>query len=130
MLEFRRMGPVHKSAVSLRVIGDDLDPDEIAAVLGCTPTRARKPGGQAPAMWCLESAGQEPEAVDRQIDEILSRLTGDLNVWSELGRRYRLDLFCGLFMRTGNEGVEISPAGLAALGRRGINLALDIYGPA
>jgi hypothetical protein len=32
-------------------------------------------------------------------------------------------------MGSGNEGVEISPETMVALGQRGIQLSIDIYGP-
>ena len=35
----------------------------------------------------------------------------------------------GWFMKESNEGVDIKPSTLAALGSRGIALALDIYAP-
>jgi hypothetical protein len=80
-------------------------------------------------MWSLSSADQEPEDLDGQVEEILGKLTSDMETWQALARRYRLDLFCGLFMRAGNEGLTISPASLLALGQRGITLGLDVYGP-
>jgi hypothetical protein len=46
-----------------------------------------------------------------------------------IASKYRVDPFCGLFMDGGNEGLTISPASLVALGQRGIELALDVYGP-
>ena len=49
-------------------------------------------------------------------------------MWRSITERYGIDLFCGLFMRVGNEGLSLSPQSLAALGRRQIELGLDIYG--
>lgn len=66
--------------------------------------------------------------MDGQIDEILSQMTGDLATWQSIAKQYHLDLFCGLFMRVSNEGLSISAASLEALGARGIELQLDIYG--
>jgi len=40
-----------------------------------------------------------------------------------------MDLFCGLFMKESSEGFSISPATLAMLGERGIELQFDIYAP-
>ena len=51
-------------------------------------------------------------------------------MWNELASKYDIDLFCGLFMEKGNEGMEISPKTLQALGERNILLGLDIYDPA
>jgi hypothetical protein len=45
-----------------------------------------------------------------------------------LESKYRIDLFCGLFMEGTNEGLQISPETLHALGERGISLGLDMYG--
>jgi hypothetical protein len=71
-----------------------------------------------------------PGDLNAQITELLSGLTADLSVWRDLTRRYRGDLFCGLFMDEGKEGVELTPSTLAAMGARGLLLDLDIYEPA
>jgi hypothetical protein len=62
-----------------------------------------------------------------QIEEILARLTSDLEVWKSIGERLRVDLFCGLFLKGANEGLTLSPRSLSKLGMRGIELNLDIY---
>jgi hypothetical protein len=136
------MGRIQKSVATLRISGDDLAPGEVSVLLACAPTRSqtkgetivgRRTGKQRMArsgMWSLECADHEPENLDKQIEELLGKLTGDFETWQALCRRYRVDLFCGLFMGGGNEGLTISPNSLAALGQRGIELALDIYGPA
>ena len=80
-------------------------------------------------MWSLHSEEQEPENLDRQIDEILGKLASNTEVWQTLARQYRTDLFCGLFMSGGNQGLSISPRSLLSLGQRGIELGLDVYGP-
>ena len=80
-------------------------------------------------MWRLHSTDREPESLDGQIEEILGKLTGEIETWQALTRRFRIDFFCGLFMGSGNEGLDISPGVLLALGQRGIKLALDVYGP-
>ncbi len=61
--------------------------------------------------------------------ELLGGLNPDLSVWQALSSRFRIDLFCGWFMGGWNEGVEIAPATLQALGDRGIRLGIDLYGP-
>jgi len=43
--------------------------------------------------------------------------------------RFEVDIFCGLFMGSSNEGLSLSPRTLSALGQCGIELGLDIYGP-
>ena len=127
--------------VTLRIIGDALLPDEITRLLGCAPTRARRKGDVirgkvtgreriAPTgTWQLEAEARDPADLDRQVNEVLHRVTKDPEVWARLSRAFRLDLFCGLFMERSNEGMALAPSTLAALGGRGIELSLDVYGP-
>jgi hypothetical protein len=135
------MGPIQKSVATLRISGDDLVPSEVSDLLMCVPTKSQTKGqtmvGQRTGipriarsvMWSLEGSDQEPEDLDKQIEEILGKLTDEMETWRALSKRYRVDLFCGLFMGSGNEGLTISADLLAALGQRGIELALDVYGP-
>jgi uncharacterized protein DUF4279 len=135
------MAHLHRSVATLRICGEDLDPDEITALLGCTPSSSERKGdvftsktsGRSRTAklgaWRLDTSDREPEDLDGQIDEIVSKLTPSIEVWQSIAARYRVDLFCGFFMRETNEGFEISPASLAALGERRIALGLDIYSP-
>ena len=72
--------------------------------------------------WCLEVEERDAEDLNSQIAEILDRLNPDPDVWASLSSEFRMDLFCGLFMASGNDGVSLSPAALVALGSRGIEL--------
>ena len=121
---------------ALRIVGDDLVPAEVSALLGCEPTKSHARGdvlgprwGTRTAsfgLWTLRTAETEPADIDAQVAEILSRLTGDKSVWAEIRSRYGLSLFCGWFMEDRNEGVFIEPATRAALGARGIALDVDL----
>ena len=133
------MASLDHTAASLRIIGDDLDPFEITRLLGHEPTNAETKGQQIvgsvtgnvrvarSGSWRLVARKQSPGDLDAQIREILSKLTADLNVWRNLAERYRVDLFCGLFLKGVNEGMSISAEALASLGNRGIEIGLDIY---
>jgi hypothetical protein len=134
------MARMQKSVATLRITGDDLLPAEVSTLLSCTPTSAQRKGDvivgrtgvrrtARTGKWSLHSEEQEPENLDGQIEEILGKLTANTAVWQTLARKYRLDLFCGLFMGGGNEGLSISPTSLLSLGERGIELGLDVYGP-
>ena len=134
------MAQVQRSAATLRISGDDLQPAEITRLLGCDPSAAQAKGEQiigrntgstriaSTGMWRLVASKREPEDLDGQIAELLSKLTDDLSVWGSIAETYRVDLFCGLFMGGSNEGLSISPVSMAALGLRHIELGLDIYG--
>ena len=135
------MACINHSAVTLRIIGDELIPARITETFGVLPTHAvtkgdkiigKKTGTVKTArsgMWQLKSLDREPEDLDGQIREILGQLTTDLNVWKSLASRYKMDLFCGLFMECSNEGMNLSPESLLELGSRGIKIGFCIYAP-
>jgi hypothetical protein len=132
------MAALARSSATFRIGGDNVMPAELSTLLGATPTRARakgelmKPGGQAVArtgLWHLSATDAEPADLDRQVTEILAQLPSDLELWRSLTSRYRVDLFCGWFMKEGDEGLEISAETLSALGDRGIKLGVCLYAP-
>ena len=134
------MGELHKTAASLRFFGDDLDPDEITRLLGGLPTVGVRKGGTwsmsggAEKMahrgqWRVTVERRSPGDLDEQVAELLTPLTTDLAVWNDLTRRFKADVFCGLFLNEFNEGLSLSSEMLEAFGLRGLSLDLDIYGP-
>lgn len=135
------MAQLHKSVATLRIFGDSLTPEEVSRVLGCEPTRSEYKGKiiRGPqtgreriaktGAWRLETTDREPEDLDSQISELLTKTTQDIKVWKSLSDKFEIDLFCGFFLSESNEGLSISPESLVALGKRGITLSLDIYGP-
>lgn len=133
------MPQLARTVATLRVIGQDLDPGEITRLLGCRADRAYARGDTIDAdrrnqqtarhgLWMIHAAPREPGDLDGQIAELLARVTGDLDAWAAIRARHRIDLFCGLFMSDLNEGLVVSAASLVALGARGIELDLDVYG--
>lgn len=136
------MSAIETSTVTLRIYGDDLIPQEITKLLGVSPTHAvtkgqeivvRKTGRVRIAksgMWSLCATDREPEDLDGQIREIFSLITADVAVWQSITKKYRVNLFCGLFMSEANDGLGIAPRSLAVLAERGIELWFDIYAPA
>lgn len=134
------MATVNRTVATLRIGGDALDPASISRMLGHEPTSAQvkceevigpKTGQVRIAktgMWRLDASDQVPGNLDAQVEEILGRLTPDLSVWRDISAHHSIDLFCGLFMLQGNEGLSISPTSLSALRSRGIEFGLDIYG--
>ncbi len=127
-----------RSSATLRIAGDLLVPDKISSMLGSVPTHSQHMGDELgnstgrvsiarTGMWRLEASDREPEDLCGQIDEILGKLTNDLAIWADIHQNFRVDLFCGLFMGSGNDGISLPPDRLQALGERGIELELDIY---
>jgi uncharacterized protein DUF4279 len=84
------MAHVQESVVTLRIVGDNLVPDEITKLLGSSPTAAetkgekivgRKTGHVRIAKmgsWRLHAKDREPEDMDGQIQELLGHVTSDL----------------------------------------------------
>lgn len=135
------MAQVAKSQAGLRIIGDDLIPDEVTELLGCPPTAAQFKGEELVVpktgrvriakfgMWRLRATVCQPEDLDGQVSELLDQLSDDPDVWNNLASRFKMDLFVGFFLQDTNEGCVVSPETLHKLGQRGIALGLDIYGP-
>jgi hypothetical protein len=132
------MGKVHHSSATLRVFGDDLQPDEITRLLKCQPTFAEVKGqvvkhssGRERLVkcgnWRLLAEYAEPENLDTQIRSILLQTSDDLNIWRSLTQTYRVDMFCGIFLDSSNDGLSLSPQTLLMLGERGIDIDFDIY---
>ena len=130
------MAVVNRTVAALRLFGDDLIPAEISALLGSEPTACSKKGdfrssssGREAASktgsWRLRVEDRSPGDLNGQIQELLSRLTSDLSVWQDLSRRFRCDIFCGLFIKEGNEGEELQAETMAMVGTRGLSLGLD-----
>ena len=131
-------GPVDRSKLSLRVIGDDLDPDEVTRLLGHPPTRIRRKGDamtdsgsvRAPfSSWCLQAPVSTEADVDAQVEWLFSRLTSDLSIWKDLSSRSKVDLYGGLFLEAENRGFSLSPKTLGEIAKRGVSLGFEIYAP-
>lgn len=130
-------GPVGKVSAGLRIWGDDLDPDEITRLLGCEPTRTRRKGEEVrgkcstrtawTGSWHLKSDLPRSAELAAHISALLDRTTDDPTTWAALGSRYRVDVFCGLFLTAWNQGLELPPDLLRRLGERGITLGIDVY---
>lgn len=130
---------LESSRASLRIVGDSLIPSKITQMLGSEPTGAQQKGdvitGRSTGrtriaktgMWWLEAEVREPGDLCGQIEEILGKLTNDLHIWCDVGSHFQVELFCGLFMGSGNDGVSIQAKYLMSLAERGIEMALDIY---
>jgi hypothetical protein len=135
------MAAIYRAVATLRIIGADLDPEQVTMMLGGTPTRTERKGqeiskgdGRPPKIarlgqWQIEAPAAQPSDINGQVKQLLEGLTKDITVWRRLAGQYKIDIFCGWFMSETNEGEDINSETLLALGERGISLALDIYAP-
>ena len=113
-------GPVDKIKIGLRVNGDLLDPNEVTKLLGCEPTKAK-------GNWLLNGKLLPTDDLEVQIENLLASVTDDLSVWKELTTKYKVDIFCGLFLEDINRGFELSSKMMKALSERNISIGFDIY---
>jgi hypothetical protein len=112
------MAHLNRSVATLRIGGDKLDSDEISRLLGGVPTLSFRKGEvkkskfndvvRKAGAWMLDATDREPENLNAQVEEILGQLTKDLSVWAALTKEYKVDLFCGFFMKETDEGIEVS----------------------
>ena len=132
------MGRLRKSAATIGFYGDELVPGEITALLGAPPTVGVSKGGKwmtssgvekvaHTGSWRIQAEICEPENLNLQIVGLFTQLTPDLVPWRKLTRQFRGVVFCGLWMRTYNDGLEISPETLNTISERGLLLDFDIY---
>ncbi|WP_353654442.1 DUF4279 domain-containing protein [Mesorhizobium sp. C089B] len=112
-----RMAEISQSSASLRFFGDDLDPAELTKLLAGQPTYAVRKGdlhtyppSQPPrialkGLWRLSSESGKGDQLDHQIASILKTLTSDLGIWADLVRRFKVDMFCGVWLDEENQGL-------------------------
>jgi hypothetical protein len=135
------VGRVSSSTVTLRFFGDTLEPAEVTRLIGAQPTsselkgtvRRTRNGNESIARtggWTLSVPNRSPADLSAQIAQLLLPLTSDLAVWDDLTKRYRADIFVGLFLRNENEGESLTPEALRLLADRHLTINFDIYGPA
>jgi hypothetical protein len=111
------MAELSRAVASLRIVGDDLLPDEMTSLLGVTPTRSFARGDEVspkrlPTRWRGSASGlstrQKPSlpTSTTQVAEILSPLTPDLGIWRDIAERFGMDLFCGLVHEARQRGTH------------------------
>ena len=132
------MGPVKKTAVTLRFRGDALDPRELTDRIGGPASNAAIKGGAwiTPSgaertadtgWWRLRVEAGDADTFNDQITQLFSTLSPDCAAWRDLSSRYGGNLFVGVFLGSSNEGLTIAPETAFAIGERGLSLELDIY---
>jgi hypothetical protein len=134
-------GPIAWFSVTLRITGDDLDPDEVTKLLGCEPNEAQRKGEPIlrhdgsvvriakTGTWRLKLKREETDEWDcaEAMMLVLRRLPSPLGPWKRLAKKYDIDFFVGLSMRSSNKGFELRPEVLKYLGDRGITAGFDVY---
>lgn len=134
-------GGVDEVGVSLSIYGDGqgsaLDPDEITAILGVTPTLCLRRGERwrrcPPHRTGIWSREVEPcrgaDAADVALNRLLDQLPGDPAVWAGLRARYRMRFFFVAF-EDFNRGFGLSAHNIARAALIGAPMDFDLYADA
>jgi Domain of unknown function (DUF4279) len=127
------------SAAGLRILGEELDPDEVGVVLGVEATRthrkgqprsSRQQGVWRDSLWYFQSPLDPDRDMADHVKWLLDSLEGRLDALRALSEKFRVDLFCGFSSGSGQGGFTLDAATLLRLGRLGVPLVLDLYPPA
>src|SRR6476620_3255083 len=86
-------GPIDSCSVTLRVFGDDLDPDVVTTLLRAVPTNACRKGDvtrlkvttrtERTGKWLLSIEHQAGVTLEEVINALLEQVTDDLAVWAD-----------------------------------------------
>lgn len=133
-------GPVDRFRITLRIYGEELDPDQISVLLGCAPTEAARKGLPVSSRegsrianrgrWSLTIESKdcdERDNVEDGVKMLLARLPSDADLWASLTSTFRVDVFCGIFMAAANRGFGISAEVSKLLTDRHLNIGFDLY---
>jgi len=123
--------------VALRIRGDALDPDFLSQQLGVAPSFSARKGEviarrgrerlQVTGVWTYRLEVPPGTELGDAVERLLSALPEDATLWEEITSSFTADVFCGAFLEDDNQSTVIHPDVLAALGRRGLPLSLDLY---
>jgi len=132
-------GDVECLEVCLRVLGDELDPQEITAILGLEPTRGGRkgepivrPNGEISrhrriGAWLLDLHPTTETTVDEALTALIGQLPPDPEVWQSLAQRFEIDLICDIKVRGVNQGFVFPSHLLKTVAEMGIPLGVDIF---
>lgn len=130
-------GKPEESSVTLRIFGDDLDPEEVTDLLKCQPTEAYRKGyvitttirprTVKTGSWFLKIEKSERHNLEEQISELLDKVTVDLSVWKKLAERFDLSILCGTWLQGWNRDVFFGHELLKKLSERHLKITVAIY---
>ncbi|MBL8100392.1 MAG: DUF4279 domain-containing protein [Anaerolineales bacterium] len=134
-----KMGDISRAKVGIRILGDDLIPDEVTSLLQCQPIETRTKGDvcgskehpriATTGSWHLHIDEDDASILEEKVNKILNQLTDDLSIWEQITDRFAADIFCGLFLEEFNEGFSLSPEIMEKLSDRNLKIDFDIYLP-
>jgi Domain of unknown function (DUF4279) len=128
---------MHPYTVELRIVGSNLDPEQVTADLGILPTQVRRKGearsktsNWPTTMWGIEVLPPGQDDWSSLEDGLNALLSVVAPVQSRI-RRYstanEVFLWCGHFTSSFDGGPVLTPNLLRSLAEMGVQLVLDTY---
>jgi len=125
---------IDELSATLGVYGEELEPEEIARILGVAPSRTVRRGdrdrrGRASphGAYLLTRTAESPERVIQVVDELLDLLPDSEEVWAALKSCYTLQLRLGASTYRVYAGFGLSPAQIGRLARMQVEVEISIY---
>lgn len=118
-----------------------MEPDEVSNMLGVVSTYCERKGeviiGKVSKQervartgrWSIDSNLPDDADIEDKLNELLNQVSNDESVWASINEKYKVDIFCGMFMEAENRGFSISVKTLKRLASLGIEVGFDIYAP-
>ena len=126
-----------KTFAWLRVMSEGLEPDDVTAILGLTPSRVQRRGElpRPTAKRPLEKGGWFLESVDhvesrdarRHLDWLLERLRDKADAIAQLKAQGNLVDLCIRWDSVGHGGPTLDPRQMTELGALDVELWFDVY---
>jgi hypothetical protein len=114
-------------------------PDEMASLVGLTPTRSHKIGDPVSStaaeprrknhLYGVHSTMPGSAPLDEHIVELLDRLEPVASALADLSKSADLYLFCGFSSGNAQGGFTLSPGTLRRIADLNLELSLDLYPP-
>jgi hypothetical protein len=76
-------------------------------------------------MWMLEL--RLAKSLEDQLAQLMTLVAVDVAVWRSVVDGFDVDVYCGVYLQSDNEGIEIAPEMLAWLAERSLSVGFDIY---
>lgn len=126
--------------VTLRLMGADLEPQEVTLALGLEASSSHRRGdvrknragreysAYTEGLWELHSTLEATASLDQHLRSLLGLLRGRHEVIRKLrDEGLRADLLIGIFGSDSNVGFGVSPESLAEIAELGLALEFDVY---
>jgi hypothetical protein len=128
-------GPVDECRATLAIYSDNLDPDTVSKMLGCSPSHAHRKDDRRKATsvpfksgaWFLTVESRAPEGPEEAISKLLGRFPETPEFWQPIVDQYNVSIRVGIHTSGWNRGFGLSPNILAKVGRIGVAIDFDLY---